>query len=158
MICTQPLMRTLVLPAAVLLAGCVSKADPARDEALQAVRDAYADLSARKWPEFGARFAPGATLSMVQKPRGEAAPRIVVTPIPEFIDRLQKMTEGKTVYEEKMSSGDAFVHGGVAHVWSRFEARIGDATKVHAWTGIDAWTLLRHDKVWKIVSLAVSED
>ena len=153
-------MRALV-PAILLLAACASNPpapDPSQQEVLEAVRAAYADLSARKWTELASRFADGATVSMVQKPRDEAAPRIVVTPIPEFLARLQKMTEGKSVYEEKMSSGEALVQGGVAHVWSRFEAKVGDATKVHAWTGVDAWTMLRHGGAWKIVSLAVTED
>lgn len=152
-----------LLPGALLIlpAACAHNPpapDPGRDEVREAVRAAYADLSARRWTDLAARFAPGATVSMTQKPRGEAAPRLTITPIPEFLARLQKMTEGKTVYEEKMASCEVLVQGGVAHVWSRFEARVGDASKVHSWTGIDAWTLLRHDRAWRIVSLAVSED
>jgi hypothetical protein len=48
----------------------------------------------------------------------------------------------------------------LAQVWASYKARFGVLGKVDEWTGIDAFTLMKHDGHWKITGLtfAASEE
>ncbi|MBW3554544.1 MAG: nuclear transport factor 2 family protein [Gemmatimonadetes bacterium] len=46
------------------------------------------------------------------------------------------------------------IEGPLAQAWARYEARFGDPGDVAEWSGIDAFTLMKHDGRWRIVSLA----
>jgi len=41
--------------------------------------------------------------------------------------------------------------------WARYTARFGDPGSVRTWKGIDAFTLMRHEGRWRIVSLAYTD-
>lgn len=146
-------MRRLV-PILLLLGSCAAPervSDEAR-EILGAVDAMYADLSARRWDALEAHFLPEASL-VFATPSG---PRRM-TPA-KFVEIVRKNVEGKEIFEERMKTGTARVHGDVATVWSRFEGREGSGAEVRAWSGVDAFTLVRIEGRWRVALIAVSQD
>lgn len=140
----------------VMLAACADEAEEA------AVRDAvvryYDRLSARDWDGLRASFWPDASLSTVWQPPGESSPRVVMTPIGEFIALAPEGPDSRSIFEERPLEVDVRAVAGVATAWVRYAARFGDPGDVTCWTGTDAITLLRHDGAWRIASLAYAND
>lgn len=162
---------SIVVPAAVLaaLAGCgapgagengagSAAADSARVEVVAELERYYADLSARDWDAFADRFWPGATITTVWQPPGEEAERVVVTSVPEFVERAPEGPGSREIFEERMEDVRVRVRGDLAQAWARYAARFGDPGDVAEWEGTDAFTLMQHDGRWRIVSLAFASD
>ncbi|HZL99854.1 MAG TPA: nuclear transport factor 2 family protein, partial [Planctomycetota bacterium] len=118
----------------------------------------YADFSARDWPAFAGHFWPGATITTRWQPPGEGAPRVVVTSVPDFVAQAPQGPGSRSIFEERLTGAETRVEGGLAQVWARYAARFGDPGDVDEWTGIDAFTLMRHDGEWKIVALAFAHE
>ena len=151
--------------ASAAIAGCASAPVPAtsshdpnelaaREEIVLALHRYYADFSARKWNAFATHFWPGATITTIWRPPGESTERVVVTTIDRFIELTPQGPDSKAVFEERMTSADVRVQGTLAHVWAKYDAKFGDPGQVAEWSGIDAFTLMKHDGRWKIVALA----
>ena len=131
--------------------------DAARREVLARVEAYYADFSARDWDAFAAHFWPGATLTTVWQPPEADAPRVVVTGLDAFVEQAPEGPGSREIFEETLLSADVTVRSGLAQVWARYAARFGDPGDVMEWRGIDAFTLIRHDGEWKIVSLSYTD-
>ena len=129
-----------------------------RAEVLVELRQYYADFSARDWEAFVSHFWKGATITTVWQPAGEPAERVVVTSIPDFVAQAPAGPGSKPIFEEKMTGAEVRVFQNLAHVWARYDARFGDPGSVMEWSGIDAFTLMKHDGSWKIVALAFSAE
>ena len=129
-----------------------------RAEVLAGLRQYYADFSARDWEAFASHFWKGATITTVWQPAGEPAERVVVTSIPDFVAQAPQGPGSKPIFEEKMTGADVRVFQNLAQVWARYDARFGDPGSVMEWSGIDAFTLMKHDGSWKIVALAFSAE
>jgi len=114
----------------------------------------YADFSARDWAAFAGHFWPGATITTTWQPQGEDLPRVVVTGVPDFVAQAPEGPGSKAIFEERMTGAETRIEGGLAQVWARYEAKFGDPGAVQEWSGIDAFTLMKHDGQWKIVALA----
>jgi len=152
---TQRLLVVLLLAAlAVPSTRGRTPTPPMEDEVRAELLSYYADFSARDWEKFAGHFWPDATLTTVWQPPGEPTPRVVVTPIPEFIAKAPEGPGSKPIFEEKMTSAEMRIHGNLAQVWARYEAKFGEPGQVAEWSGIDAFTLMKHDGRWRIVSLA----
>ena len=152
---TQTLLVVLLLAAlAVPSTRGRTATPPMEDEVRAELLSYYADFSARDWEKFAGHFWPGATLTTVWQPPGEPAPRVVVTSIPEFIAKAPEGPGSKPIFEEKMTSAEMRIHGNLAQVWARYEAKFGEPGQVMEWSGIDAFTLMKHGGRWRIVSLA----
>ncbi len=157
---SRPVLPTFSLSAISLLAiaACASPPvpsapDPATDPVKAEIRQMYLDLSARDWEKFGSHFTSNAVV--IFKTRKGAA---TVMSMKEVDTTTRKAVEGKPVYGEECDSLDVRVHRDLAHAWSHFRAKLGTTEKVATWSGIDAYTLLRVDGVWKIAAIAISED
>ena len=129
-----------------------------RGAVLAAVEKLYADLSARDWEALEADFWPGATLTSIWRPRGADREDVLVTSVPEFIRMAPSGPGSQPIFEERMVAAQVRVRGRIAQVWSRFHARFGKPGELREWEGIDAWTLLEHDGVWKAVSVSYLAD
>jgi hypothetical protein len=129
-----------------------------RAEVLAELRQYYADFSARDWEAFASHFWKGATITTVWQPAGEPAERVVVTSIPDFVAQAPQGPGSKPIFEEKMTSADVRVFQNLAQVWACYDARFGDQGSVMEWSGLDAFTLMKHDGSWKIVALAFSAE
>lgn len=159
--------RPLLAISPILLAlGCtVARSTPERvprlgaeGDLLQRVASYYQDFSARNWPAYREYFWPLASLTTVWQPPGEPHPRVVLTTIEDFITQTAQGPDSKPIFEERLLSHEVRVVGDLAQVWARYEARFGDSGSVATWRGIDAFTWMRHDGVWRIVSLAYSDE
>ena len=154
----------MVLPAILLgVLGCSGapegdSSEAARREVLAELERYYADFSARDWPAFATHFWPGATLTTVWQPPGEPAPRVVVTTVPEFVAKAPEGPSSKPVFEERMLGADIRIIGNLAQAWARYVTRFGDPGALQTWRGVDAFTLMRHEGRWRIVSLAYADE
>ncbi|MCB9899081.1 MAG: hypothetical protein H6825_13830 [Planctomycetes bacterium] len=122
------------------------------------IRSLYADLSTRDWDAFAEHFWEGATLTAVWQPHVEDAPRVVVTTVPDFVRQAPDGPGSREIFEERMLDADLRVDRDHAHVWSRFFTRFGDPGRVMEWTGVDAFTLVRHDGRWRVVGVCYVAD
>jgi hypothetical protein len=154
------------LALAVCLGGCSIDYAPPEQPSARAAPDAdttlvlaelrsyYRDLSERHWGRFAAHFWDGATITTVWQPPGAAAPGVVSTTVPEFVAAAPEGPDSREIFEESMLDARIRVVGGLAQAWVRYHARFGDPGTVQEWQGVDAFTLMRHDGRWRIVSLA----
>jgi hypothetical protein len=131
---------------------------PAHDAVRQALVSYYEVFSARDWSRFADHFWPGATLTTIWAPTGETEERVVATTVSEFVAQAPLGPGSREIFEERMTSARITVHGDLAQAWTEYEARFGDPGDVAEWTGIDAFTLLRHEGEWRISSLAYVAD
>lgn len=114
----------------------------------------YAAFSDRDWDRFADHFWPGATMTTVWTPPGESADRVVATTVPDFVMQAPEGPGSREVFEERMVSAEIDVRGNLAQAWARYTARFGDPPDIVEWQGMDAFTLMRHDGEWRVVSLA----
>lgn len=162
-------MRTPRLASLCLLAAgaaCVSRPAPAPAaagplpsandyaEIVRALQRYYDAFSARDWEAFASHFAPGATIASRWQPPGEPAPRVAVSTVAEFVAKAPEGPGSKPIFEEKMTAVQTRIAGNLAVAWADYAAKFGETGNVAEWTGVDAFTLLRHDGKWWIVSLA----
>ncbi len=125
-----------------------------RQEVLTTIQAYYAALSDRDWRAFAEHFWPGATLSTIWQPPGETMERVTAVSVPEFVERAPEGPGSREIFEERMLDARIRLEGELAQVWARYEARFGDPGDIAEWQGVDAFTLLRHDGRWRIVSVA----
>jgi hypothetical protein len=118
----------------------------------------YRDFSARDWSAFADHFWPGADITTIWRPPGEPAPRVVVTPVPDFVRQAPQGPGSRPVFEERMLDHRLVTHRDLVQAWVRYRARFGDSTGVSEWEGIDAFTLMRLNGRWRIVELAFLGD
>lgn len=129
-----------------------------RQDILAELRSYYRDLSDRDWEDFQDHFWPGATLTTVWKPPGEPEANVVATTVPEFVEQAPAGPGSREIFEEWMTDHDMILSKDLAQVWASYRARFGDPGDVEEWSGVDAFTLVKHDGRWKITSLAYSSD
>lgn len=118
----------------------------------------YQDFSARDWERFADHFWPGATLTTVWQPPDAAAPVVHVVTVAEFVAQAPAGPGSQPIFEERMVEADIRVMGQLATAWVRFEARFGRPGEVAEWTGVDVFTLIRHEGVWRFTSLAYGDE
>jgi len=129
----------------------------AREEVLLELRAYYKDFSARDWRAFAEHFWPGATITTIWQPEGEPKRRVVITPIDRFVAEAAKGPGSREIFEEWMIDAQVDVSEDLAQVWASYGARFGDPGEVMEWKGIDAFTLLKHEGRWRIVSLVYGD-
>lgn len=83
------------------------------------------------------------------QPPGEAAPRVIATTVPAFIEQAPAGPGSKPIFEERMLSADVRVHRNLAQAWAHYSVRFGDRDLVATWRGMDAFTLMWSDGRWK---------
>lgn len=160
--------RALLLAAGLAAASCAiehptpagarATASPPADSAVRAELERYyADFSARDWVAFADHFWPGATITTVWQPPGEAGPRVDAQTVPAFVANAPEGPGSQPIFEERMTGLELRVHGNLAQAWVRYAARFGDSTRLVEWSGIDAVTLLEHGGRWRIASLAFTD-
>lgn len=138
--------------------GAAAAPDSVRAEIVAELEAYYGDFSARDWEAFSSHFWPGATITTVWRPPGEEGERVVVTPVPEFVERAPEGPGSREIFEERMEGAELRVSGPLAQAWARYSARFGDPGAIAEWRGTDAFTLMKHDGRWKIVSLVFAAD
>jgi hypothetical protein len=78
--------------------------------------------------------------------------------IPAPISSSPEGACSQPIFEEKFTAADVKVHNGLAQVWAHYAARFGPQSAIEEWNGIDAFTLLKHENRWRIVSLVFRPD
>jgi hypothetical protein len=130
--------------------------DSVRDQVIAALEQYYADFSARDWTRFRDHFWPGATLTTIWQAASDSVPSVTVTDIDHFIEMAPQGPGSREIFEERMTGANVRADDSLAQVWASYDARFGDPGDVREWSGTDAFTLMRHDGRWRIVSLAYS--
>jgi len=127
--------------------------DPLREEIVKELTDYYDHMSARNWDAYASHFWPGATITTIWQSAGDPAPRVLITTIKDFIAQAPQGPNSKPIFEERMTDADVRADGNLAQVWATYKARFGGLGKIDEWTGIDAFTLMKHEGRWKITGL-----
>ncbi len=118
----------------------------------------YRDFSARDWEAFVTHFWEGATITTIWAPEGETERRVLALSIPDFVAEAGMGPDSKAIFEETMGRTEVWVHENLAAVWAEYQARFGNPGDIAEWSGIDAFTLMKHKGMWKITSIAFSAD
>jgi hypothetical protein len=118
------------------------------------LKNYYADMSARKWENYQSHFWPGATITTSWAQPGDSTVSVDVTTITDFIKETRLGPDSQPIFEEKMKNSNIHVQNNLATAWVEYEARFGKPDSVMEWSGVDLFSLLRHNGEWKIVSLA----
>lgn len=114
----------------------------------------YDDLSNRNWKAFDKHFWDKAIMATVWQRDTSSSPQLYAESSVDFIKQAHMGPASKPIFEEHMTSIKIMQQGNLAVVWADYDARFGDQTKIETWSGIDAFSLLRHEDQWKIVSLS----
>lgn len=126
----------------------------ARGQVLAALHTYYRRFSERDWRTFHLSFWPNATLTTVRRPPGERSERVVVTTLGEFLRRTRDGPDRLAGFGEEMLHSHIETYGALASAWVLFQARFRvTPDSVAIYRGVDAFTLLRHNGQWRIVSL-----
>ena len=158
-------------PLLAVLAACtIENRPPTRDtsrgttEALAAARAEaeiraallryYADLTARDWRAFRTHFWPPGLLATVWQPPGEPRAVVDAVPVDTFIARAPSGPDSKPISEERLTGLVVRSHGKLAQAWATYSDRFGESGNVATGEGLDAFTLIRHEGTWRIVSLS----
>ncbi len=146
-------------PTRTALGGTTEALEAARTDAeVRAVLlRYYADLNARDWRAFRTHFWPHGTMATVWQPPGAPRTTVEAIPVDTFIARAPQGPDSKPIFEERMTGVVVRSQGNLAQAWATYTARFGDPGNVATWEGIDAFTLLRHEGVWRIVSLSYTD-
>jgi hypothetical protein len=139
--------------------GATEAVEAARTEAevRAALLRYYADLTARDWRAFREHFWSPGTLATIWQPPGRSRTMVELVPVDTFIARAPQGPDSKPIFEERMTGIVVRSHGNLAQAWATYTARFGEPGNVATWEGIDAFTLLRHDGTWRIVSLSYTD-
>jgi hypothetical protein len=149
-------LLTVLLVAA--LASCAGPRSGAAVDVRTAVQHYYDVLSARDWQAYRRCFWPAATLTTVWQPPGSDAPAVVTTTIDEFLAHTAEGPGAQPIFEERLLAAEVTVVGDLATVWARYEAVFGAPGALVSWQGMDAFTWMRFDGQWRIVSVAYQAD
>jgi hypothetical protein len=144
-------------PLAVDEAGAAERSE-AEAEVLAMLQRYYRDLSSQDFELLRRDFWPEATLTTTWQAEDSEAPEVTVITIDEFIAEAPNGPGSKEIFEETMTSAHVRVHGDLAQVWARYDARFGDPGEIYEWSGIDAFTLIRHEGEWRIAALVFAAD
>lgn len=117
----------------------------------------YADMSKRDWKAYASHFWPGAHLSTVWQPPGADSLQVMMTTIEEFIEQADQGPGSQPIFEEKMLDAEIKVYDNLASVWATYAAKFGSEDSLTEWKGIDAFTYMKHNGEWHIVSLAYTQ-
>ncbi|MCG3137181.1 MAG: hypothetical protein HJJLKODD_01024 [Phycisphaerae bacterium] len=127
-----------------------------QDAVMRTVEQLYSTLSNRQWEALKALFAEGATIATVRSASNDQPEQAEARPAREWIDQYRPVFEGKTTFTEKSLHHEVQTFGTVAQVWSHFEATYTDTEhpEPQFFTGIDAFTLLKVNGQWRILTIA----
>ena len=168
---------TILILAVLAAAGCAATgpAKPAGTDPLRSTADRinrerqrviilselagyYRDLSARDWDGVASHFWRGAVVTTVWQPDGESERRVDFISVPEFIAAIDPGPDGEVFFEEHLTNAEVHFEGNVAVVWAEYQARLGEPGDIRQWTGIDAFTLIKHVGIWKSTSMAFAAE
>lgn len=130
-----------------------------REQVRVTLRNYYSRFSRRDWDAVAAMFWPGATITTRWAPPGAAAPRVHVQPVSAFVRAAPDGPGRLAVFSEQPVTIDIHNYGDLAQAWVLYRARFGmtrDSVTTHH--GIDAFHLVKHDGVWRIVSLTFANE
>lgn len=144
----------IISPASMAQDSQVEQDSSLEAEVLKEIEQYYLDFSDRDWEAFSDHFWGGATLATIWPAAGETAPSVWVSSIPEFVEQAPSGPGSKPIFSERMTASAVKVEGKLAQVWAHYDAEFGEEGKLMKWSGIDAFTLLKFEGRWKIVSLS----
>lgn len=130
----------------------------AEAEVLAMLERYYRDLSGQDFDLLRRDFWTDATLTTTWQSEGADTAEVTVITVDEFIEEAPNGPGSKSIFEERMTSADVRVHGDLAQIWAHYDARFGDPGEIFEWSGIDAFTLLRHDGEWRIAALVFAAE
>ena len=84
---------------------------------------------------------------------GENGDRVVHTSIDDFFTHAPRDNPYGETFETWTIHANVSVYKELAQAWVWYGARLDDSGEVAEWDGVDAFTFLKHDGVWKIAAL-----
>ena len=162
-------LHVSVLLVLLLNAGChveldnrsatqVNEASLGQEAVLDAIRSYYDAFSALDSARFVSHFWPDAAITTTWQPAGEDSARVWTQPVERFVASWPDGPGSRAVFAEHLTRAQVQVTGNLAQAWVHYTTQFGDSGDVREWSGIDAFTLMRHGDAWRIVSLVFSAD
>jgi hypothetical protein len=145
-------------PAAASTQPTVPAVSPADVASMDAILAALYDVisgpagAPRNWDRFRSLFAPGARLIPLVTPQGGPAELRTLTP-EGYIERSAS-SFAKQGFHEKEVARRVEAFGGLAHVWSTYEARRATSDPDPFLSGINSIQLFNDGQRWWIVTVA----
>ena len=155
-----------LLAFAFSVSGCIEqpKVQPESDQHPEEVeiRDFlnqyYQTMSSRQWSAYRGFFWDKATLTTIWATDSTSAPTVQISTIDEFISKTGEGPDSQPIFEESMTSVDIQIKKNLAQAWATYDAKFGNKEELMEWSGMDLFSLMKHEGEWKIVSLAFSSD
>jgi hypothetical protein len=113
----------------------------------------YRDFNSHDWEALADYFWSGADITTVWQAAGESVDRVVSTSIDEFIADAPRDYLSEETFEAWIVSAEVRVYRDLAQAWVWYGAKLDSDGELAEWDGIDAFTLLKHEDVWKIAAL-----
>ena len=151
------MIRTRVLPIVLLfvaltpLVGCSTGE---KRELLTEIDAYYSDLSDCDWDAFRDHFWPGATITTTWSEDPNDPPSVQTVTVDEFIEHANEGPGSQPIFEEHRTGSFIILEKDLAQVWATYDAKFGTEDNLNEWSGIDAFTLLRHNDRWRITGIA----
>lgn len=141
----------LLVPRAEVAVAVTRSGDATSPEALvSALYDVISGPAdqARDWDRFRALFEPGVRFLICRGDVDEGQPARGEWDIEEFVEAASAEYAKDGFWEREVHSRtEAF--GGIAHVWSTYESRVGSPDSPPAARGINSVQCVRHDdRLW----------
>lgn len=145
---------TAILLTAFAFCACDS---PGEKEVHDRIQQYYTDFSNRDWEAFENYFYPSATLTTIWQKPGDDTSRVHITPLNEFLANTDQGPDSQPIFQEWMKDFEVRIEGDLAQAWVHYGAKFGTEEELMEWEGIDAFTLLKYNGEWKIVSIAYTD-
>ena len=128
--------------------------DPREELAVRELIDLYyRDFNNSEWNAVSGHFWSNADITTVWQEAGENGDRVVHTSIDDFFAHAPRENPYGETFETWTIHANVSVYKELAQAWVWYGARLDDSGEVAEWDGVDAFTFLKHDGVWKIAAL-----
>jgi hypothetical protein len=132
--------------------------DLARSQIESILSDYYKTMSARDWKQYKSFFSDRATLTTIWQEESDSLPKIFTTTIDEFILQTKNGPDSQPIFEEKLLNATIETKNNLAQAWVRYSAKFGSKDNLKEWRGYNLISLIKHNEVWKIVSIVFESE
>jgi hypothetical protein len=144
----------------IFLISCDSDKPPTQEntEINAFLENYYRTFSQRDWEAYKDFFIDEAILTTIWQSEEDSVPVIFTNTISQFIEQTGAGPDSQPIFEERMVSSEIKVQNGLASAWVAYKAKFGSEENLMEWSGLDLFSLIKHENRWYIASLTYVSD